>query len=135
MEMAEDTLASHLGAGSTILTERFLSPDTPANPIRRKSLPPGKAPPVFRLTLDGADREVPLIAHQTLLEAALAAGIDAPNSCTEGHCGACMAQLRQGDIEMASTQALSKRNLARGYVLACQCRATSEVPIWIDFDL
>jgi ferredoxin len=89
----------------------------------------------FRLTLDSEDHIVPIAAGETLLEAALAAGIDAPHTCTEGRCGTCMAWLRGGDVSMASTRALSKRNMERGYVLACQARPSSSAPIWLDFDL
>jgi len=89
----------------------------------------------FRLTLDSEDHTVPIAVGETLMQAALAAGIDAPHSCTEGRCGTCMAWLRNGDVAMASTRALSKRNYERGYVLACQARPSSDEPIWIDFDL
>ena len=89
----------------------------------------------YRLTLDGENHTVPIAASETLLQAALAAGIDAPNSCTEGRCGTCMSWLRNGDVSMASTRALSKRNAECGYVLACQARPSSSAPIWLDFDL
>jgi ferredoxin len=89
----------------------------------------------FRLTLDSEDHTVPIAVGETLLQAALAAGIDAPHSCSEGRCGTCMAWLRNGDVAMVSTRALSKRNSERGYVLACQARPSSDEPIWIDFDL
>ena len=89
----------------------------------------------FRLTLDSEDHTVPIAAGETLLQAALAAGIDAPHSCTEGRCGTCMSWLRNGDVSMASTRALSKRNIERGYVLAWQSRPSSPAPIWLDFDL
>ncbi len=89
----------------------------------------------FRLTLDGENHTVLIAAGETLLQGALAAGIDAPHSCTEGRCGTCMSWLRTGDVSMTSTRALSKRNAERGYVLACQSRPSSPAPIWLDFDL
>jgi len=89
----------------------------------------------FRLTLDGANHTVPIAADETLLQAALAAGIDAPHNCTEGRCGTCKSWLRSGDVSMASTRALSPRNKERGLVLACQARPSSTAPIWLDFDL
>jgi ferredoxin len=89
----------------------------------------------FRLTLDGQDHTVPIAAGETLLQAALAAGIDAPHSCTKGRCGTCKSRLRNGDVSMATTRALSPRNIERGYVLACQSRPSSSAPIWLDFDL
>ena len=78
---------------------------------------------------------MPIAADETLLEAALAAGIDAPHNCTEGRCGTCLSWLRTGDVSMAVTRALSPRNKERGYVLACQSRPSSDAPIWLDFDL
>ena len=89
----------------------------------------------FRLTLDGIDHNVPITTGQTLLKAALAAGIDAPHTCTQGRCGSCMSWLRSGEVSMACTTALSKRKIDRGYVLACQARPSSPDPIWLDFDL
>ncbi len=89
----------------------------------------------FRLTLDGEDHTVPIAAGETLLQAALTAGIDAPHSCQEGRCGTCKSWLRTGDVSMESARALSPRNKERGYVLACQSRPASSDPIWLDFDL
>ena len=133
MDMAENTLAAQLGQEKTILTERFVSPDDEAaNPAPVAGF--AASPCSFRLTLDGEDYEVPYRPEQTLLEAATTAGIDVPSSCTEGHCGTCMAWLRSGEVSMASTKALSKRNIERGLVLACQSRPATDAPIWLDFD-
>ena len=138
MDLAEQTLERQLGKEAAILTERFLSPDDPV-PAQVAIEPTGASAdsPIesFRLTLDGEDHAVPIAGGQTLLQAALAAEIDVPSSCTEGHCGTCMAWLRSGDVTMASTRALSKRNIERGHVLACQSRPSSEAPVWLDFDL
>ena len=89
----------------------------------------------FRLTLDGKEHIVPIAAGETMLQAALAAGIDAPHNCTQGRCGSCMSWLRSGEVSMASARALSPRNKERGYVLACQSRPSSSTPIWLDYDL
>ncbi|MFP6731277.1 MAG: ferredoxin--NADP reductase [Alphaproteobacteria bacterium] len=138
MDLAEKTLVGLFDTGATVLTERFVSPD---DPIRNRDAEAPSAPPSdaliesFRLTLDGEDHTVPIAAGETLLDAALAAGIDAPCSCTEGHCGTCMSWLRSGDVSMSTTQALSKRNIERGWILACQSRPSTSAPIWLDFDL
>ncbi len=138
MDLAEETLSEAFGEGALILTERFVSPDDPAQvPAATEvaATPTATSIESFKLTLDGEDHSIPIAAGETLLQAALGAGIEAPSSCTEGHCGSCMAWLRNGDVAMTSTQALSKRNIARGYVLACQSRPSSDAPIWLDFDL
>jgi ring-1,2-phenylacetyl-CoA epoxidase subunit PaaE len=88
----------------------------------------------FRLTLDGKDHTVPIAAGQTLLKAALAAGIDAPHNCQEGRCGTCKSWLRNGDVTMATSRPLSPRNRERGLVLACQALPSSSAEIWLDFD-
>jgi ferredoxin len=89
----------------------------------------------FRLTLDSEQHIVPIAAGETLLQAALVAGIDAPFTCREGRCGTCTAWLRTGDVSMASTRGLSKRKSERGYVLACQARPSSAERLWLDFDI
>jgi len=99
MDMAEDRLAALFGADARILTERFVSPDDPAPDQSTAEASSPSAEVLiehFKLTLDGEDHVVPITSGQTLLQAALAAGIDAPNSCTEGHCGTCMAWVRGG---------------------------------------
>lgn len=141
MDLVEAALADHLGEHATIAIERFASPqdgdstaDTARNPAEVVPVTSLVHPPIFELHLDGETHKIPLSAGHTLLEAALAAGIDAPKSCLEGHCGACMGHLKSGHVDMASTKALSKRNIKRGYVLACQARPSSIDPIHIDFD-
>lgn len=136
MDMAEETLAQLFGDSARILTERFLSPDDPEVPAPMASKEPaGPHSESFRLILDGEEHSVPIDGNQTLLAAALAAGIDVPNSCNEGHCGTCMAHLKSGDVSMASTRALSKRNIEHGLVLACQSRPASPAEILLDFDI
>ncbi|MEM1129988.1 MAG: ferredoxin--NADP reductase, partial [Pseudomonadota bacterium] len=132
MDMAEAVLADRFG-DAVVMTERFASPDDDVVETETAG-PADAAPETFRLTLDGVDHVVPLQPGQTLLSAALEMGLDAPMSCTEGHCGACMGQLKEGEVQMASTKALSKRNIARGYVLACQAKPVTAAPLWLDFD-
>lgn len=138
MDMAETTLIEVFGLDANVMTERFVSPDDP-EPVTIKSTPPACIEEhyidEFRLILDDAENIVPISAGQTLMEAALAANIDAPNSCIEGHCGTCMAHLKNGEVSMSSTKALSKRNIERGFVLACQSRPSSSQPIILNFDI
>ncbi len=139
MTLADETLGTLFGTGARILTERFVSPvdsvpiGTP-NPASCAVQMQGPVAPNFTVILDGMEHSVPISVGETLLEAALTAGVDIPNSCTEGHCGSCMAQLRSGDVSMASTRALSKRNIKRGCVLTCQSRPSSSARILLDFD-
>ncbi len=133
MTLAEDRLEGLLSPQSRILTERFVSPDDPEAEAPTPA-PRASGITTFRLTLDEEEHVVPITAGQTLLQAAIAAGIDVPSSCIQGHCGTCMAHLKSGQVAMASTKALSKRNIERGHVLACQARPSADEPVWLDFD-
>ena len=87
MDMAEETLSDVFGPSATILTERFVSPDDASADQAATEQPvasEGMGIESFRLTLDGAEHVVPIVGDQTLLQAALVAGIDAPNSCVKG---------------------------------------------------
>ena len=66
---------------------------------------------------------------QSVLDAALAAGLNLPHSCKGGNCGACRARLLQGEISYptARRSGLSAAEVAEGWVLLCQARARSDL--------
>ena len=51
---------------------------------------------------------------ETLLEAALQAGLNAPYSCMAGACTTCKAQLISGNVMMESSDALTDEEIASG---------------------
>lgn len=63
---------------------------------------------------------------QSMLEAALAANIDAPFACKAGVCSTCRARVLEGEVEMLSNHALEDYEVERGLVLTCQCYPVSE---------
>ena len=74
-----------------------------------------------------------MAAGATLLAAAAAAGVELPSVCGgEGICGRCRLIVRQGQVEAAPTLHLSREEIKKGYVLACQAvvrgDAVVEVP-------
>jgi ferredoxin len=57
---------------------------------------------------------------QSVLEAALAAGIDMPRSCRNGTCRACLCRLRQGQIRYRiEWPGLSADEKEQGFILPC----------------
>jgi ring-1,2-phenylacetyl-CoA epoxidase subunit PaaE len=79
------------------------------------------------ITMDGATRTVEMPREgQSLLEAALAAKIDAPYSCRGGVCSTCKARVVEGDVEMVANHALEDYEVRAGYVLMCQCYPISD---------
>lgn len=69
-----------------------------------------------------ATSDVVVPADATLLDAALAAGVEMPYSCAMGGCGACAVQLRAGDVDLDEPNCLSPDERAGGRVLACVAR-------------
>lgn len=69
--------------------------------------------------------------EDTILRAALRAGVGLAYECNSGGCGACKFELLQGQVETLWPEApgLSERDRKRGRHLACQCRAQGEIRI------
>ena len=63
---------------------------------------------------------------KTLVDVMLDAGIDAPYSCREGHCGSCVATVVSGRVDMDTCDILEPADLAEGLVLGCQARPVSD---------
>jgi CDP-4-dehydro-6-deoxyglucose reductase/ferredoxin-NAD(P)+ reductase (naphthalene dioxygenase ferredoxin-specific) len=78
---------------------------------------------------------VQVATGQTILEAALEAGVPYPHGCRSGNCGACKSRLHAGEVEMApySEFALTAEEAGRGLVLACRAVPWSDAEIeWLD---
>ena len=67
----------------------------------------------------------------TVLRAALRAGLGFPYECNSGGCGSCKFELLDGEVENLWPQApgLTERDLRKGKLLACQCVAMTDLRI------
>jgi len=76
---------------------------------------------------DGLRREISFSKGQpSILDAASAAGLEVPYSCTSGVCGTCRAKLLEGEVRMERNFALDKNEVAAGFVLTCQSHPLTE---------
>ncbi len=76
---------------------------------------------------DGVKREITFRRGQpSILDAASAAGLEVPFSCTSGVCGTCRAKLIEGEVRMERNFALDKSEVAAGFVLTCQAHPTTD---------
>ena len=76
---------------------------------------------------DGLRREIDFRKQQpSILDAAAAAGLEVPFSCTSGVCGTCRAKLIEGQVRMERNFALDKAEVAAGFVLCCQAHPLTE---------
>ncbi|MGJ8544075.1 MAG: 1,2-phenylacetyl-CoA epoxidase subunit PaaE [Sulfitobacter sp.] len=85
------------------------------------------------VTLDGATRSFTMPKDTTLLDGALDNALEAPFACKAGVCSTCRAKVLEGEVEMAVNHALEDYEVARGYVLTCQCFPISDKVVF-DYD-
>lgn len=85
----------------------------------------------FQLQIGPGQAVLPVRAGQTLLDAAIEAGLHLAHSCQNGYCGACRARLLSGAIEYPSGQRVSSPDGATEApeIMLCIARARSDVEI------
>lgn len=121
-----------------IRTERFTVNLPPgAHPVGASSTAEAVAAAAkditMTLVLDGKQHEIAIGPDDHLLDAALNAGLDLPFSCKAGVCCTCRAKLTEGEVVMDKNFTLEADEMAQGFVLSCQARATSK-RITLSFD-
>lgn len=133
MDLAERVLLDLSLPREHLFVERFVSPSDPAAQPARPSPQATASPEHIRARWDGKLHLVPYTAGQTLLQAAVAAGVDPPYSCEEGYCSSCQAKLTRGEVSMAVNDCLSDDEVRDGCILACQAYPLTD-DIEIDWD-
>lgn len=83
----------------------------------------GKQEP-FRVELAN-HQEVAVSADETLLEALLNAGVDAPYSCRVGGCGRCEVEVVEGEVDHRDLFFSEEERAGRNFILTCISRANS----------
>lgn len=123
MDAARATLRAAGVSAERIHEERFSQPH-----LRAGSNTPWLPQKLtVRRSLALAQTEV--AAGATLLESALAAGVDMPFSCTMGGCGACKMKLTDGAVTMEEPNCLTAAERADGMILTCVARPNSAVVV------
>ena len=85
-------------------------------------------------TLEINGKAIALEPKETVLQAALRAGVDFPNSCRVGGCGTCKCKVARGKVkELTETgYLLTADEIDQGYILACQSVPETGVSIEVD---
>lgn len=113
-------------ASEQIHVERFVSlPDEEdalaANALLATDAPlDGVEQAELEISLDGVVHTIPCGGNETLLDAALRAGLNAPHSCQAGMCASCMCQVVVGKVHLRHNEVLDKKDLAKAWTLSCQ---------------
>ena len=134
--MSEDIEATCRDIGiaeERIHVERFVS-EFGGKP-RAKKIVEASAPPkaMASLIIDGKRREVPVAEDESILDAALRAGMDLPFACKGGMCSTCRANLVEGEARMEINYSLEPWELKAGFILTCQARPVSDSVV-VDYD-
>ncbi len=83
--------------------------------------------------LDGARRSFRLRPGETVIDAALRAGVRVPYACKGGMCCTCRAKLIEGHAQMRTNYSLEPWELERGFLLTCQAIPTTPRLV-VDYD-
>lgn len=83
----------------------------------------------FQITVEPSGRQFSASGQETILAAAIHAGVGLPYGCKDGACGSCKCKKLSGEVthEAYSENALSEAELAAGLILTCRATATSDV--------
>ncbi len=85
------------------------------------------------IVLDDDEETFTMKKEKTILDIALAKGLDAPYSCQGGICSSCLAQVTQGKASMDTNTILSEKEVSEGFILTCQAHPITN-KITVDFD-
>lgn len=136
--MADEAAAAMAALGvapERIRRERFVTGDgsTPVAPPRPRHAGPADGTGRVEVIIDGARKDFTPRGDGTVLAEAEAAGLALPYSCRGGMCCTCRCRIVEGSAEMDVNYSLEPWEIARGFVLACQARPTSDRLV-LDFD-
>ena len=139
-QMNDEAEAALLAAGvpeDRIHIERFgvaLPSATQVGAVVHEAKPGDAKQARVTIVRDGLQREITFTEGQpSILDAASAAGLEVPFSCTSGVCGTCRAKCVDGEVRMERNFALDKNEVAAGFVLTCQAHPLTE-RVTLSFD-
>ena len=82
----------------------------------------------FQVTVTPSGRQFDVAADESLLAAAIRAGVGLPYGCKDGACGSCKCRLLSGEVTHGphAEKALSAAEQAQGLILTCRAQALSD---------
>lgn len=73
--------------------------------------------------------QVAIAPNQTVLDAAQAAGLDLPYSCSAGVCTTCAALIKEGSVSQDDGMGISPELQEQGYALLCVAYPQSDLTV------
>jgi ferredoxin-NADP reductase len=90
---------------------------------------PASGMAVHTITLKKTAQTFPCAADQTILQAATAAGVRLPSSCSSGACGTCKSMRLSGEVQMQHAGGIRQREVDQGWMLPCCSKPLSDVAL------
>lgn len=84
---------------------------------------------IYKIRLKQSGMEFSCGAEQTILQAAAAAGLRLPFSCSAGMCGTCKTRKISGQVRIAHAGGIRQREIDQGWILPCCSRPESDVEL------
>jgi ferredoxin-NADP reductase len=105
-----------------------------ADPHRADELDEGEPPTAattdtFNIEFVRSGRPVACPADQNVLDAALAAGLRPPSSCSQGMCGTCKTVMLDGSVDMQHNGGIRPKEIAANKILICCSKPLSDLRI------
>jgi len=100
------------------------------NPISDSNASPSQA----LVLLDNKEINIEVLPGHSILDSLISSGHNPPHSCTSGACCTCMAIIKEGEVKMNRSDALSKSEIKDGFILTCQAIPTTEKVV-VDYDV
>ncbi|WP_406195506.1 hybrid-cluster NAD(P)-dependent oxidoreductase [Streptomyces europaeiscabiei] len=104
--------------------ETVLEADTESS-----SVSPDEAVTTYTVEFVKSGRTVRCRTDESVLDAALAAGLRPPSSCSQGMCGTCKTTMLSGEVDMQHNGGIRPREVAQNKILICCSRPLSDLRI------
>ena len=88
-----------------------------------------RATTLHTITLKKTAQSFACAEDQTILQAAMAAGVRLPSSCSSGACGTCKSLCLSGKVHMQHAGGIRQREIDQGWVLPCCARPLGDVSL------
>lgn len=90
-------------------------------------------PEKLLITLNGEQHELDYDGESSILENLINQGIDAPYSCMDGACMACLGKIKQGLVSQEDYGVITEDNIDDKECLTCQAKPQSQL-VHVDYD-
>lgn len=125
MKASQELLLSLKIDSNNIKMESFGGSKKSPPKVAKESVEQGS----FKVNFIKSGKSHEIDSNSTVLDLADEIGVEIDNSCRDGSCGTCLVKLNSGKVSMACDDGLEDTDKEKGFVLACQAKAQSDLEV------